>query len=190
MTRRSTASRRLLAASLDLAIFVPFAALASWALIEGYAEERSEPGNFAVFGLIIGLSLVAALVLVGWAIYDLSMTATRGQTLGKRVVGIRIAPLSRDGPPGWRVAMVREGFRAVTIGLLSPICVGTIIVVSAVIDGDGVLDILGDQWGWFVVPLWLPFVIDVALIAGPSHRGLHDRIGRTEVIRAESTERV
>ena len=81
--------------------------------------------------LLSSLRLPAAII---GALYEVALTAWRGQTLGKMGVGIRVVDVAGGGPPGWRKAFVRW---------LVPFAMGLVPIAGAFL---GVLPYLWILW--------------------------------------------
>lgn len=99
--------------------------------------------------------------------YDVVPVALWGQTIAKRIVGIRVERIDRILPPGWYVASVRAA-----IPLVGVVLVGALAVVgdeSAVVKPAVV-----------IAAVWS--LAAFARILGPARRGLHDRAARTSVV--------
>ncbi len=91
-------SRRLVARVLD-AVIVSSGLYVVLLSTGQYAS--TVPSDHRFSPRLFGWVLLAALA------YEVSLTATRGQTLGKMTMRIRVATLEGGTPPGWRRAMVR-----------------------------------------------------------------------------------
>ncbi len=104
-------------------------------------------------------------VFYGWGvivtapvlILNLIWLATRGQTIGKRIVGIRIAGMENDNNPGWvkTIAVRWVGNYFITIGLV------------------------------FILPIvgLLYAITDIFFIFGSERRCIHDLLAGTRVVR-------
>jgi hypothetical protein len=105
----------------------------------------------------INLLFVAGVVLM--LLYLVPSTALTGQTLGKRLRGIRVARL--DGSrPGWAAALVRFGV---------PLLVATVLAVVL-------------RFGLLGLPVAVLGM--VGWISHPNRQGLHDRLAKTVVVEA------
>lgn len=140
--------QRFLARFVDNAILLAFDALASSTLLGGdVADARDAPwAKQALVGVIPFLLYFA---------YEGSMTAARGQTLGKMAVRIRAARLTDGavpGPAGWTRAAVYA-----LPGLLVALLVGPLF--------------------WLLNVLWCTW-------DRPWHQCLHDKAARTVVVAA------
>jgi uncharacterized RDD family membrane protein YckC len=119
-------------------------------------------GGMAAFGLAM---LVFGLVCLGWLVWTIVLLYRYGQTVGKKVLGIRVVRMD-----GSRVSFARFFFlrwlgMAVLGGILGGIC--------------GALHIryVGNMIG----------LVDALFIFGAAHRCLHDYIADTQVVTAESS---
>lgn len=91
---------RLLARLLDGLIFlVPFLALF---FIVGRPETGPD-GELVIHNLV----LITALFIVVSAVYEVTLTARSGQTIGKRIRRIRVAHIEDGTVPGWGTSAVR-----------------------------------------------------------------------------------
>lgn len=83
------------------------------AILSGHPSiEDIDPARLASGALVLsGMMLALALVQV-W------MLSTRGQTIGKRLLGIRIARFADGGNPGFVSAVLVRGFLPAIIGLV------------------------------------------------------------------------
>ena len=70
--------------------------------------------------LSIPLWFVLAALVLG-ALYEITLTATMGQTVGKRLLGIKVVHLSDGDVPGWGSATIRY---------LLPTAVGALPIVQ------------------------------------------------------------
>jgi uncharacterized RDD family membrane protein YckC len=119
MASLATLGQRLAAAILDgltfLVVYVPlilaFGVDAINAQAAGGAEVELPPPNMGM----LGLAGVLFVVLLG---INLVWLATRGQTIGKRVMAIRIVALESDANPGWVKTIV---LRSVVNGIIGAV---------------------------------------------------------------------
>lgn len=122
--------------------------------------------NFINAGLAV-TGLLAVVVLVITIVF----VARYGQTIGKRVVGIRVAR-----PDGSKASLGRIFWlRNVVNSVLQT-------VVAAILGGIlGVMHMVG---GLALVAGYIYPVVDCLMIFGDSHQCLHDRIANTIVVKA------
>ena len=121
--------QRLMAYLVDLAIGV---AIMVPALI-GILRYRPERGIGELGGSLIGLSVIALLALF---VYTLMLLAREGQTIGKRVIGIRI--VRTDGE--------RAGLlRLLGLRYIAPALLGAIPYIGAVFALANILWIFGEE---------------------------------------------
>jgi uncharacterized RDD family membrane protein YckC len=92
-------SRRFVAGVLDLSILAALV-LAILAVTGRYPTDRSVD---ATTRLLSGMWWV----LIVWCLYNVPLTAVRGQTVGKMALRIRVAALPEGGDPGFGRAFVR-----------------------------------------------------------------------------------
>lgn len=126
--------------------------------------------------------IAAGAILVAIPIYEIAMVAVRGQTLGKRVAGIKVVGLHGDDPPGWGRA-IRRWFlpvaaywsAAIFLSLLS-----TILQLASVVPPLG--SVLGQVTQPLAAGLWL--VVRLSAAWNSDRRGWHDRLARTRVVEA------
>lgn len=122
------------------------------------------------------MGLAAALlgIAAGVAYYALVPMVFRGQTLGKRLLGLRI--IDRDGAPAAPVQLILRQF--VGLILIEQAAVGTGAVVQqlvALVAGGDVATIV--MWAGFALTLVSLVVCGVR----PDRRALHDLIAGTRV---------
>ena len=123
-----------------------------------------------VIFVVLGLSTLSAEgsaargIGIAWfviaAVYEIGLTATRGQTLGKMAVATQVLDHSGERLPAWNQAVVRWLVPSV------PSLFGLFIV------GLG-MDLAGVAWS---VVVFLP------ILRTAEHRGWHDRAAGTVVI--------
>ena len=94
------------------------------------------------------------------AIYEIGLTATRGQTLGKMAVTTQVLDRSGERLPAWNQSVVRWLVPSV------PNLVGLVVIGVAV-------DVVAMVWA---VGVYLP------ILRTASRRGWHDRVAGTVVI--------
>lgn len=122
------------------------------------AEKARDDAVEAQRGIGAALYLPFFAPFVVGLLYLVVPSALTGQTLGKRLRGLRVVRL--DGsPPGWSASIVRYGLPALVAALLATV-LGPLAVMVALI---GVL-------------MWL---------RNPNQQGLHDRAAKTVVVVAD-----
>lgn len=117
-----------------------------WIDLDAAVEDTSTVSSDAVllFYLTIGV----------YALYEISMIARRGQTVGKIVTKSKVITVDGREPPGWRVASLRWG-----VSWLAVVVLGVLgLVVLIFVHG----------WAMF----------------DSNRQGLHDKVARTYVVRA------
>lgn len=91
-------------------------------------------GLYVVFFMLVLATQAAALlvlgylVLLGYGVYVLFLTATKGYSPGKKIVGIRVVDATTLKPIGWG----RAFGRGVIVGLLGALC-GLPLLIAAVV---------------------------------------------------------
>lgn len=98
--------------------------------------------------------LVALVAFVFLALYEVVPTALWGRTPGKAIVNIRVVGIGDEGPPGWKRAVLRWVLPALAFQV-------AVVVV-----------------GWV-----LALALRAVLVLDPLHRGIHDRLAGTIVVR-------
>ena len=168
-TELITASRgsRFLAYLVDASPFIVIgilggimAAMMLPGLFSGQA--RPNTGGMMAFGLF---AIVFGLVSLGWLIWNIVLLYRYGQTVGKKVLGIRVVRMD-----GSRVSFPRFVF-------LRWLAMAVIGGVVGAIGGA-----IGFRYAGSLVSL-----IDVLMIFGPARRCLHDLVADTQVVTAESS---
>ncbi len=99
------------AAYLPIILAIGIAAAMSAAAGEEAPDPASLQPNFALFGL--GGALILALIVV-----NIVLLAKRGQTIGKRILAIRIVAAENDENPGWVKTII---LRSVVNGIISSV---------------------------------------------------------------------
>lgn len=152
---------RLGARTLDAVIVTAPAGV--WAFIQGGdALEVDDGTNITTLGALVlaafGAFLLTALVNV---VYEVVPTAVWGQTLGKRILGIKVVDVASGGVPGWRKSLGRWAV------LVLPLAVPYVQIPGA-----------------------LFFLLCVLTIGHePCYRGWHDKAARTLVVTSRRDDR-
>ena len=130
-------------------------------LFSGHFDPRGASA-MAMFGVFF---LVVFIGMIGWVVWQIVLLYKYGQTVGKKVMGIRVVRMD-----GSRVSFARFFFlRGLALGVIS-------WIVSAV--GIAIhLPAIGN----------LVSLVDALMIFGAAHRCLHDYIADTQVVTAESS---
>ena len=102
--------------------------------------------------------LLFYLTLGSYALYEISMIARRGQTVGKIVTKTKVITVDGADPPGWRAASVRWALAWLAVAVLGVL--GLVVLIF----------VLG--WGMF----------------DANRQGLHDKVARTYVVRVEAPD--
>ena len=150
---------------------------------------------FAVRGDIGYTSFIMALsnelpVIVEWTLWFTAIffvinglpLFTRGQTVGKWMLGLQIVEASSGGRPALEKLIL---YRYVVFILLANLVSWLYIpntVVSATLPVVGQITLEGIPWPFPGTLLWVPLV-DALFIFGASRRCLHDRLADTMVVR-------
>ncbi len=146
-------SRRVAARLLDGLIWaVPTAFVVSPSPTDGAATSPRSPGwSTAIY--------LAALL------YEVVLTWRFGQTIGKRVLRVRVQDLVSEAPP----ALLQSVARVVVVTALPVALVG---------------NRLGEETA-MVLDVVCALVLLGSVLARPDRRGLHDLVARTRVVAAE-----
>ena len=115
--------------------------------------------------LLLGDVVLALMVFGVWVAYETFFVARSGQTLGKMLLRIKVRPVHEDTVP-MGVDPATAAARAVLLNLVTAIAWAPYSVVLLLT----LLTLLAMLW-----PLW----------DYPARQGLHDKIVRTVVVRAE-----
>jgi uncharacterized RDD family membrane protein YckC len=129
-------------------------------LFSGHFDPRS--ASFATFGAFFLLVFVG---IIAWTVWNIVLLYKYGQTIGKKVMGIRVVRMD-----GSRVTFARFFF-------LRGLAMGVIVWVVSLVGMAVHLHFLGN-----IVSL-----VDYLMIFGAAHRCLHDYIADTQVVTAESS---
>lgn len=163
----ATRMSRFLAVLVDISpgfVIGIVAAVMAASMLPGVFSGHFDPAaaGFAMVGLF---ALVVLVGLVAWLVWNIVLLYKYGQTIGKKVMGIRVVRMD-----GSRVTFARFFFlRWLAIGVIG-------WIVSAV--GIAIhLRYLGN----------LISLVDALMIFGAAHRCLHDYIADTQVVTAESS---
>lgn len=85
-------------------------------LAAGMLDQPNDTSKPSTLGLVlIGLG---GLILFGLALYNIILLSTKGQTLGKKILGIRIANHENDNNPGFVKAFLLRVFVNALIGFI------------------------------------------------------------------------
>lgn len=144
MSQQSTLSQRFIATCVDFLILPPLGLLVM--LVTGLIEDADAYVMPWFYLRIWGLLILSYLLLQGFPLF------TRGQTVGKLLVGIKIVSL--DGTPA-------SAFN---------LCTRTFVLIS--------IALIPFPYNF----LGLLLIIDPLFIFGKDRRCLHDHIGQTKVV--------
>lgn len=172
---------RLMAFIFDTIILLAFASVfAAVALFQLLARSDFgdvDPPDSAYY---LALAIIMA-VIPFWLAFNLWLQASRGQTVGKYIVGIRIARSN-----GGRLGLVGALLRTLTLNplLFHPVLAAAWVLLAVF----GTMRI--SNWGVLIVTTTLallsliaPFVALAAVASDGQRRALHDRIAGTLVVR-------
>ena len=140
---------RLIDAALMMVVAIPLFIIVAIASVTDFADEESideASGSFMA---------VSLLLTVIFMVYEVSMTALRGQTLGKMAVRIRVVGAEAGGLPGWGKAFGRWFVPAI-VGLIG---------------------------FWISFAGLLSLLIYVSLLWDKQRQGWHDKAAKTLVIK-------
>ena len=115
--------------------------------------------SFLLLQVPLGLGAQRLLWTSVNALYLILATALTGQTLGKRLLGIRVVDVATGELPGLRASVIRWAVIAV------PLLVGWVSPAVA------------SYTGWFSFAAYVP------ILKAPQHRGVHDLVAGTIVTR-------
>lgn len=102
----ATPMQRLAASLLDGVVSLP----ALIPILIVFAQIEKADGAQGFGSSQIGILAISALWLLGVMVINLILLTKRGQTLGKKWMGIRIARIEDDGNPGFVKAVLLRGF--------------------------------------------------------------------------------
>jgi uncharacterized RDD family membrane protein YckC len=159
-----TFGKRFLAGIVDTAVFVPFI------LLQNYFEDRNHSNGFIIATIAFNIC---------WMIYVVIGHGKYGQTVGKRVMGLKVFALNEKDVIGFKRAFYREAiwFFATIIAIVYFINSGESVStqtrnVEAEFYG-GYLDLFSGIW----------FIMELITISfNAKRRALHDLIAGSVVI--------
>ncbi len=96
---------------------LPGLLLAGTSVLKSIAAGQRNPENMDTARLLMGFG-VMGVALLALAIVQIWMLSTRGQTLGKRMLAIRIVRFTDGGNPGFLHAVLLRGFVPGVIGAI------------------------------------------------------------------------
>ena len=163
----ATRMSRLLAVLIDISpgfvigiVALVMAAVMLPGVFSGHFDPRT--ASLATFGTLF---LVFFVGIIAWTVWTIVLLYKYGQTVGKKVMGIRVVRMD-----GSRVTFARFFFlRGLAMGVISWI----VSLVGLAIH----LHFLGN----------LVSLVDALMIFGAAHRCLHDYVADTRVVTAESS---
>lgn len=119
--------------------------------------------SYPIYKMVV--SAVSTVGILSLFVYQVYILSTRGQTIGKRILKIRIVRYANGTNPGF--------VRVVLLRLILPVIICFIL---------GLIPILG---GFLSLAFWLA---DVLFIFGKERRCIHDFIAGTKVVAAEKAK--
>jgi uncharacterized RDD family membrane protein YckC len=158
----ATRGSRFLAVLVDISPIFVLGILAAVALPSLFMGKLDAPSSNVMIGLV---ALVFFVATIGWLIWNIVLLYRYGQTIGKKVLGIRVVRMD-----GSRVSFPRFFF----LRWLAMAVIGGVF--------GGIASSLGNRYLGNVVSL-----IDALMIFGASRRCLHDLIADTRVVTAASS---
>ena len=127
-------------------------------------------GAFAIDFVIVAFVTIAIALFLGplavllvWPAYFIYLTAKSGQTLGKRVVGLKVVDHAGEVPRPRRL-INRELYRFALLYFVSPFLNAGLVLI-----------------GWIFLAVFITG--HMAIFFDPLRRTWHDRLGRTYVVR-------
>jgi uncharacterized RDD family membrane protein YckC len=162
---------RFWAGLVDTLVFVPFWAIGYW-----FWDIQATPA---------WLNLVVYLVstFAGLA-YSVILHARYGQTLGKRLCGVRVVDIS-EGPLSWTQAVLRDLPNVIYPLWASVGAVRLILAGLSPLSGAETLS-EGERQAEFWMNAWL-IVELVTTLTNAKRRSVHDYLARSVVVRVNST---
>lgn len=168
MEKYETGGRRFLAGIVDGLIFMPLAWLDAWILV---------PGNPA--GLLIVWLLVS--YPAGW-LYSVLLHGFYGQTVGKRVCGVKVVDNETEKPISMRQAFIRDSvFIVINTAALGVsiylVLTGSSIESNSFTTAQAVVGVAALGWSVAEILTWL---------MNAKRRALHDFMAGTVVVKTEA----
>ena len=140
-------------------------AIVAVVMLPGVFTGKVDPLAAGMAGFGIFFLLIFAFV-IAWVVWQIVLLYKYGQTVGKKVMGIRVVRMD-----GSRVTFARFFFlRGLATGILGAVIGGVIGALAHI------------TWGGNFFTL-----ADCLLIFGAAHRCIHDYIADTQVVTAESS---
>ena len=159
----ATRGSRFLAVLVDMSPALVIGILAA-VMVPGLFAGKFDPAGsgMVAFGMLM---LVLGLLSIGWLVWTIVLLYKYGQTVGKKVLGIRVVRMDGSRVSFPRFFFIRWLGMAVLGGILGGIC--------------GALHIryVGNTIG----------LVDALFIFGAAHRCLHDYLADTQVVTAASS---
>lgn len=164
-SKYATFGARIIAGVLDAILFLPLA-LVDWFL----QDSKTGVVTFLTWSTITYTSV--------WA-YSVLLHAYSGQTIGKRIVGVKVLDVSESRKPTLPQAMLRD------LPLIALNSAALIYLFGLVLAGDYSQSAFDQSTpmqiaGW-IAGIWLVAEV-VTMLASKQRRALHDHIARTVVV--------
>lgn len=161
--------RRLAARALDWAL--GGTAFLAVAVLLAETIDRSDPVQEFYDGIWYGLTRGLLVVLGLGAVYEIAMIASRGQTMGKSRAGVRVVRADDGTDPG----AARSALRWLAVAMPRLPAVLVLMGAATWSGGTAVAAMLT------ALALWS--IVYVSLLWGRDHKGWHDKVAGTLVVR-------
>lgn len=166
MERYKTSWARFWAATIDGIVFIPIGFIDDALL----SPERSS-------WVIIGW---AAVSYSSYWLYSVLLHARYGQTVGKRLLGVKVMDLEERHTPTLSQAFLRD-IGIVVLNTMSLVYLAFLVLTAAYVPGAEVTSAPGEILMWAAV-VWFALEL-VTMLSNEKRRAFHDFIARTVVIR-------
>jgi uncharacterized RDD family membrane protein YckC len=170
-SRYNTVGSRFWAGIIDALVFLPLS------ITETILRNRLDMKDFVIFELAFAV-LYILYVVIGHGKY--------GQTLGKKVMKVKVLDINEEGVIGYGRAFLRDSvyFIFSLAGFIYYISkfdeIGAINANEYFESGEANFPILYIQSGWFLLEI-------ITALINPKRRAIHDLIARSVVIQLEKT---
>lgn len=152
-------------------VLVPaFIGGAGGAMLGGLRDPQAMAPMLASIGLVIGLAMLVYLIVT------VVLVTRHAQTLGKKIVGIKVARVDGSRAGFWRIFLLRN----LVLGILTWLLM--VLVLAAT--GGVVAGLRSGGSIYTNLVSWLVIIIDALFIFGAARRCVHDYIAGTVVIQA------
>ncbi|TDQ47554.1 RDD family protein [Actinorugispora endophytica] len=147
-------TRRVLARLVDVLVLAGISLLVNAALVPLAPGEPPAPGGGGVFGVV-----AAVLTFAAYLAYEVGLTLAHGGTPGKRLLGLRLAPVAAGEDRPGAAAVLRRSAVLYASVLLAPVPLVNVVALGVSV-----------------------FAVVSAVMDRPAGRGLHDRLGGSVVV--------